>query len=254
VTRTLHRERASKIVKAYLRNRRLLRRLKPRISSLMNPIPTPSGSLAKLIDNRKSIVLFDVGANVGQFGIDMRNSGFIGEIYSYEPVESVFTILQKTSRKYRPWESINLALGSMKQISKINISSNSSLSSSLLSMSNAHISAFPQSFTTKTEEVQITTLDEEISRLNVDPANVILKIDVQGFESEVIKGGLDSIPKIGYILLELSLLPLYTGEKTFLDVAIQLENLGHRVIDIHRGAQLKSGELLQVDVITKNIN
>jgi len=241
-----------KTIRELTRTNRILRKIKPRILNFLKPDSTPAEVLAKLVTNMNSPVLLDIGANVGQFGIDFRNSGFKGKIISFEPVSNSFKKLKITSRNFQPWEVIDKGLGSSKQISVINVSNNSGLSSSLLKIADEHLQAFPQSFTTSTEKIQIETLDSEISRLKLNPSEVILKIDVQGFESKVIEGGVHSIPQIRYILLELSLRSLYENERIFLDVLNMLEGLGHNVIDIHRGVRGRDGSLLQVEVITES--
>lgn len=219
--------------------------------SLVVPTTSPIQSLVNLIEHDQSMTLIDVGANVGQFGVDMRNSGFKGPILSYEPVKSIYYNLGKTIINSQPWEIINSGLGSSNQRLKINVSNNSGLSSSILFIADSHIAAFPDSYTVNVEEIQICTLDDEIDRLQLDPARIVLKIDAQGFESEILQGGKRSIPLIPHLLLEISLIQLYEGEKTFFEMVVLLDKLGHQVIDIHRGTQIKSGQLLQVDIITK---
>ena len=53
-----------------------------------------------------------------------------------------------------------------------------------------------------------------------------LKIDVQGYESEVIKYGEDKIKDCLVVQLETSPTPLYKGESTFASTIVQLEKLG----------------------------
>ena len=53
-----------------------------------------------------------------------------------------------------------------------------------------------------------------------------LKIDVQGYESEIIKYGEDKIKDCLVLQLETSPTPLYKNEKTFSSIILQLENLG----------------------------
>ena len=236
----------------FARTSGLMRRIHARIAGLSRSNQTPAQSLAKLIVEMKAPVLLDVGANVGQFGIDIRNSGFTGKIISFEPVNSLFEKLKETSFKFQPWDTINKALGAHIHKSEINVSKNSGLSSSLLEISQSHLEAFPGSYTDFREVVDISTLDFEVDFLQLDLSETILKIDVQGFESKVIEGGKNSIPHIKYILLELSLMQLYYSEETFLTVLNLLHDLGHEVIDIHRGICSRTGSLLQVDVITKS--
>ena len=53
-----------------------------------------------------------------------------------------------------------------------------------------------------------------------------LKIDVQGYESEIIKHGKDKIKECLVVQLETSPTPLYKDESTFASTIVQLEKLG----------------------------
>ena len=78
--------------------------------------------------------------------------------------------------------------------------------------------------------------------------NILLKIDVQGFEREVLKGAEKILPIITAVQLELSLTELYVGETLF-DFYIDLFNkMGFVLWDIQPGFRdPKTGRLLQFD-------
>ena len=57
-----------------------------------------------------------------------------------------------------------------------------------------------------------------------------MKIDVQGYEYEVIKNGNNIIKDCLIVQLETSPIPLYKNEKSFAQVCLQLENLGFNYI------------------------
>ena len=217
--------------------------------------------LSKMFDsNSKSIANFctiygvnsiiDVGANSGQFGIDMRRGGYRQDIFSFEPVTETFHALAKTTRRDVSWNAVNLALGSSKGFSKINISKNSGLSSSILSMNSLHLENFPDSEFIDTELVQVSTVDDQIRILGIRPETSMLKMDVQGYEYEVLKGAVNNLGKFKFCYLELSIQPLYNGEATFLSVLNFLSSHGQVVLSIYRGVSGKNGQLLQVDVLT----
>ncbi len=42
--------------------------------------------IAELIKRNDINLVLDVGANIGQFGQDLRNAGYEGEIISFEPI------------------------------------------------------------------------------------------------------------------------------------------------------------------------
>jgi len=125
------------------------------------------------------------------------------------------------------------------------------LSSSLLKMGKIHMSNFPKSLTVSYQNVSISTLDNQIEILGIDPRKVLLKLDVQGFEAEVLKGAAKSLSKIPLCFLEVSIIPLYDGEITLLPILNLLSESGHEVVDIFRGLKTKHGQLLQLDILTK---
>jgi FkbM family methyltransferase len=49
------------------------------------------------IENRGINLVLDVGANVGQFGLSLRNRGYAGQIMSFEPVSDAFNELKKVA-------------------------------------------------------------------------------------------------------------------------------------------------------------
>ena len=52
-----------------------------------------------LIKHHNIDVILDIGANIGQYGSEMRNLGFKGEIISFEPMKKAFSKLEKNSSK-----------------------------------------------------------------------------------------------------------------------------------------------------------
>jgi FkbM family methyltransferase len=195
--------------------------------------------------------VIDVGANVGQFGVDIRRHGFQGQIISYEPVREIYNSLTKTITRHPPWQGFNLGLGSFESKRAINISGNSGLSSSILEMKSLHLENFPNSATIATQNISISTIDKQISVLGLNPQDIMLKIDVQGFEIEVLKGASQSLSKIPLCYLEVSIIPLYEGEVSFLPILNELTQHGHEVVDVFRGVKAKDGRLLQLDILTK---
>jgi len=193
----------------------------------------------------------DIGANVGQFGIDIRRSGFKGKIFSFEPVKESFLTLTETIKKHEPWDAFQLGLGQYEFKQNISVSGNDGLSSSLLPMSKEHLKNFPDSKTISTQEILVSTVDKQLANLGIDPKKILIKLDVQGYESEVLKGAVKSLSNIPLCFLEVSIIPLYEGEITLLPILNLLSESGHEVIDVFRGVKTKNGQLLQVDILTK---
>ena len=234
-----------------LRTNSIVRSVRERALSLKSASSSPFDSLVNNIENYKIDCVVDVGANVGQFGLDIRRHGYKGELVSFEPVAETFDALLRTIKNRQPWKAIQLGLGSRESELTMNISRNDGLSSSLLDMKNIHISNFPDSEMISNQKVQISCLDIQLNKLAIDPRSILLKIDVQGYEAEVLKGASESLTKIPLCYLEVSLQPLYEGELTLLPILNLLSISGHEVIDVYRGVQASDGNLLQLDILTK---
>lgn len=204
----------------------------------------------KLISSLKIDLILDVGANRGLFASEMRKLGFKDEIVSFEPLPKPFEQMQALFQSDPKWRGFNFGLGNENGEQLIHVANNS-VSSSLLPMMQAHRDAEPAVKFVNQEKVSIKTLDDIIPSLGIDlKRNVLLKIDTQGFENRVLEGGSISLKKINTLLVEMSLIPLYEDEMTFIPLCAKLELQGFRILSIEPGFQNhENGQLLQVDVI-----
>jgi FkbM family methyltransferase len=241
-------------IKSRLRTSSMARSARELLTGVGEIADTPFKSIARNLENFQISGVIDVGANVGQFGLDVRRHGFKGLIVSYEPVQETFTSLSQTIKQHQPWKAFQLGLGAAESERTINISGNSGLSSSILEMGSLHLENFPDSATVATQKISISTIDKQLEVLELRPQEIMLKLDVQGFEAEVLKGASQSLSKIPLCYLEVSITPLYEGEISFLPILIELSKFGHEVVDVFRGIKAKDGKLLQLDILTKLSN
>lgn len=240
------------MLKKFFRGNQLARQAKVYLDNISSLGTSPTKHIATILNQFEGLTVLDVGANIGQFGLDLRRSGYAGPIESFEPVTESFNRLEKCSLGNQPWAVTKMALGAEPGVSKMNISGNSGLSSSFLRMEDIHEFNFPESKYVGVESVQVSTIDDEINRLKLTPDKIFLKIDVQGFESFVIKGAEKSLPSIPFSFIEVSLRPMYEGELTLREILNMLNSYNHEVIDVFRGVKDKSGNLLQVDILARN--
>jgi FkbM family methyltransferase len=168
-------------------------------------------NLVDFLRDRKIDVVLDVGANAGQFGRWLRNHGYIGRIISFEPISSVFQLLQREASGDQLWESKQFALGSECGVADIKISADSRFSSFLDRTKTAEY-LFADSQCWSTERVQVVTLDEFTKKLN---GNIFLKIDTQGYEQAVLSGATELMGRLCGVHLELPLIHLYRDTWTF---------------------------------------
>jgi FkbM family methyltransferase len=241
-------------IKSRLRTSSLARTARELLTGLRTISDTPFKSIARNLEELQITGVIDVGANVGQFGLDIRRHGFEGQIVSYEPVKETFVSLSQTIKQHQPWKALQLGLGAAESEGTINISGNAGLSSSILEMGSLHLESFPDSVTVAKQNISISTIDKQLAVLGLQPHGIMLKLDVQGFESEVLKGASQSLSKIPLCYLEVSITPLYDGEVLLLPILIELSKYGHEVVDVFRGIKARDGSLLQLDILTKLTN
>lgn len=203
----------------------------------------------KLLEHHKINKILDVGANNGQYAEQTYKLGYEGEVISFEPVKSVFKELENNSKKQNSWSVYNYGLGDKQEELEINISKNT-FSSSLLDIMPDHVEGAPESQYTHKEKILIKRLDDVFKDITNEKDVVFLKMDVQGFEENVINGAIESLKFIKGIQLEMSLEELYKGEILFDDIINLVKSFGFNLYSLENGFfNEKTGRLLQVDGI-----
>jgi hypothetical protein len=84
-----------------------------------------------------------------------------------------------------------------------------------------------------------------------------IKIDVQGYELEVLKGGVNTFKNTSYVILELSFDKFYEGQYNTSELFKMMEDLGFVMIDTGfewRKDYKINNRLLQIDGIFENLN
>jgi FkbM family methyltransferase len=178
--------------------------------------------LIDFIEDREIDLVIDVGANVGQFGQSLRAGGYHGRIVSFEPIEAAFQELSKKAAADSRWEAHHCGLGATHGEAVIHVSELSVCSSilDLTSVASLHDSRVA---VTRTEKIEIRTLDEVAADLS---GKILLKIDTQGYEKQVLEGGPQTIARVKGILMELPIIHVYEGEWHFHEAAKYMADLG----------------------------
>lgn len=198
-----------------------------------------------------SLVVYDIGAAKGVVSRLLAKLPNISEIHAFEPIPETFEQLVSAVKPYPNIHCHNLALGDEKIDKEMYIASNSD-SSSLLQMLSLHKNEFDNISISKKTTVNCVRLDDFVKE-NKLPLPNIIKIDVQGFEKNVLKGGESTIKKANYCVLEMSFYALYEDSPIFDDIYCLMKELGFQLIGVSKTLKGKSGEQLQIDGIFKNI-
>ena len=215
---------------------------------LYRPASSESAQLMKILSVHRINLVFDVGANAGHFGQYLRDAGYRGRIVSFEPLATPWEGLLEASRKDPLWEvAPRAAIGSDEGEVDIHVARNS-VSSSILAMHDAHTKAAPASGYIGKERVSIRRLDSLALEYLHSDSVPFLKIDTQGYENEVLSGADRIMDRIVGIQLELSLVPLYRGQRLWDDLTECLKRLGFELWAMSPVlVDPQSGRLLQYD-------
>ena len=111
------------------------------------------------------------------------------------------------------------------------------------------LSVFPLQECHPTTTVEASTLDRIFESIDLAPP-VLLKLDVQGYEAKVLLGGVKTLKRVDYVVLEASLRPMYNGEVLFLDLVRLMAGYGFRFLrPVGWLADRKTDEVLQMDAL-----
>jgi len=213
----------------------------------------PVARRQRLIEHHRIDTVLDVGANTGQFGLELRRQfGYPGRIVSFEPLSAAFAKLQRAARGDSDWRVLQIALGDVPGAQTIHVAGNSE-SSSILEMLALHVDAAPNSRYTGQETIQVETLDSVFDQFCADAKNIYLKIDTQGYEAQVLRGAARSLERIDMIQVEMSLAPLYAGQALFDDLYADLRGKGYALVGVENNfGDARTGQLLQIDGIFRH--
>jgi len=182
--------------------------------------------LSKII--KHASLFIDVGFNKGQFSSLILLQFPHSKVWAFDPSP-------QSSLRYAPilsaafpsrFSFYNFALGDQDCFAPLN-QAISFDNNSILRPSQANIARFPRAVMIKDSiTVQCRRLQSFESEMPSD--NVFLKIDVQGYEMQVLKGaGSTLFKRIRWIYLELSDLSLYEGQSSADEVRYFISSLGY---------------------------
>ncbi len=218
--------------------------------SRYHPSNSAAAQLVKALELAGINVVFDIGANEGQFAREIREYGYTGKIVSFEPLSSARKKLLSFASADPNWEVHDQsAIGDQDGEIEIHIAGNS-VSSSVLPMLESHSSAAVGSGYVDSESVPIAKLDSVAKQYITPESKLFIKIDTQGFEWQVLAGASETLQQARGVLCELSLVPLYDGQRLWRDIVDRLDAEGFMLWALQKGfTDPRTGQSLQMDGI-----
>jgi FkbM family methyltransferase len=198
-----------------------------------NPVNDPEIRRVRFMRHLGIDLVLDVGANAGQYATILRLAGYTGRIVSFEPQREAFADLALRARPDPLWEVRRLALGRSDGDAEINVAS-ASVTSSFLAPSSA-VADIPAFTVVRTERVPIARLDSLTPDVLGPSQRPYLKMDVQGFELEILGGASQTLPRIVGAEAEMMLDPLYVGQPFYREILDAFEDAGLRLTAIEPG-------------------
>ena len=193
--------------------------------------------------------VLDIGANIGSFSQTISQLIPGVQIHAFEPIPEAYNQMVERMQAYPHFKAHNCGLGN--QDGHIDFHLNqSATSSSFLPQSQSHRDAFPHtSHGTKIMQVKIARLDDLISENDL-ALPMMAKIDVQGYEREVLDGGHQTIRNAELILIETSFVELYEGQVLFPEIYERLVSWGYEYAGaLHQHMGQSDGRIMQSDSI-----
>lgn len=216
-----------------------------------NVIPSNRLSRARqnLFQSLDFQLVIDIGANSGQWAVEVIKNGYRGPLISIEPTRNAFFELEKTASIHDSWNVINCAIDTQEGFREIQIASNSGLSSSFFPLMEDHKLADPEVILVDTEVVKTITLETLISIYNHE--TYYIKIDTQGAELLILESLEEmSFRKVIAFEIEVSLVGTYETGALVEEIIEFMRIKNFRPYRIENGlARPNFGQQVQVDII-----
>lgn len=182
--------------------------------------------LPKILAHYGIDTLIDVGANEGQFLSIIKESGFTGRTFSFEPIPAMAQMIVEKFKGDARTKIFNMALGESDSVLELNVY-DSSVFSSFKTTNQFSKENFPEHVKLKEKiSVPVKRMDEVLAKeINKDNA-VFLKVDTQGFDLEVMKGATGILPQVKAVTFECSVIPIYDGCPNYLETIEYFSQLG----------------------------
>lgn len=157
--------------------------------------------------------IFDIGGNIGTWTLLAKTIFPQAEIHAFEPLESFANRLTENTKNFSAISIHQVALGNENAINEMHVAGDSS---SLLPLGELMQEQYEIQ---SKEKIQIQTviLDNYIKEKNISLPDLI-KLDIQGYELEALKGAKEAMKHAKYIFIETSFEEFYTGQPLFHEV------------------------------------
>ncbi len=194
-------------------------------------------------------MVFDVGGNAGQYGTQIRQIiGYHGTMFSFEPMPHAAARIRFAARNDPCWHVRECAVDDVSGRATFNVMAGDQFSSLLAPSKEFEGRFHGQHSVEHTIDVEVITLLDAV-RQAPRFANGLLKLDTQGTELRLLRGGVNSLSHFPAIQMEVGFQMLYEGEGRYTEVVEQLDEWGYRLSALFPNNQGHFPHLLEMDAI-----
>ncbi len=193
------------------------------------PTPAPPKDVWVWLRSTARIgTVIDIGANTGDYAEFLDGFFKPSTIYAFEPLASCQPRLAALAEKMPHLRVFRVAL-SEAEGEETFWENDYGPSSSLLHVSDMHKQAFPHTATESQTRVKLARLDDMLDVSTLD-RDIFIKIDVQGVEDRVIRGGQAVFSAAEIVLIEMSFAAMYDDQPMFEEIHDLLYACGLRFV------------------------
>lgn len=206
--------------------------------------------VAAMLDSYGVNCVFDVGANVGQYGRRLRQFGYKGRIVSFEPVPRFLEKLRRRAAGDPDWHVVPCGLGRTDTVRPMHVEWLTM--SSLLPPSDYGSTRYKRFGRGGTEDIQVCRLDGLMDKAldGIDDPRPYLKMDTQGYDLEVFAGAGERISEFVGMQSEVALLRIYEGSPRMSEALAQYEQEGFEVTGMYPVTRESgTGRVLEFDCV-----
>lgn len=196
-----------------------------------------------------SPMIFDVGANQGVFTDEMLARYGAPELYLFEPIPTLCEVMREKYRGKGNVRVLQYAAGNKNGTEQFNITDNV-VSSSVLS---------PEESTLMYHEKALIVKDRisvEVRKLADFAKDVgaidIVKLDIQGYELEALRGFDHYLADVRSIICEVEFFSVYRAQPLFAEVEMFLRNNGFYLFNLYNIWTHEDGQLEAADAFFLN--
>ncbi len=192
--------------------------------------------------------VLDIGALRGEFAADLLAPAFPdATIHCFEPSPEAFPLLADVAaRSNGRIVGHDFGLGEEDAELKFFVNVDFQASSSFLAQTEAVVEAFPQLERTEERVARVRRLDDVAAGLCIR-SDLIVKIDTQGYETHVIRGGRETLRAAVGCIVEVQVAELYEGTSRFSDIYAELSGLGFAFCGTFDQRLSRDGNVLYFD-------